>query len=464
MAGGFVFAYEAGRSRALDSAGVGGGESQPASVTEDTAGDSAPLAAVDQQAQTSRELVAGNRLRGLSGDERLDIEPQSVAAEPAVPVPEFQEGREPARVVASNTSVDSNTVGGSNTFGEPTLEGTEQSSVGISSAVGDLSDPTPEQALGSVRSVAQRSLPAVVSLDVLRDNDGGGDLAAASGFVWGDGGLIVTASHVVDDALVVVAQFEDGARYPMSVVGRDVKTDLAVLRFDERPDELFVLPTVERSGLFAGDWVVTIGGPLGLDHSVSAALVSHTERRLRTEDGRGTEVYLQLTGLVHPGSSGGPVLDLSGRVVGVTTRKMNGAEGISFALPIETVTAVVDRLLHDEDRSIRYDLGATLYEHRPSGAPRPIPAGAVPEGGVAVSVVDVESGRAADRAGLRSGDVLVTVNQEPIRSLRDLEDGLTYGESGAQVEFGVVRLDSESETVEVELLPVPTAADPSMDP
>lgn len=328
----------------------------------------------------------------------------------------------------------------------------------------------------SVREVARRTLPGVVTLDILRAGDAGGDLAAASGFVWSSEGLIVTASHVVDDALAVVAEFFDGSRYPLSLVGRDPRTDLAVLRFDQVPEGLTVLPraTLRSEGnseddsqqdvLAAGDWVVTIGGPLGLEHSVAVGLLSHTSRRLRTEDGRGTEVYLQLTGLVHPGSSGGPVLDLRAEVVGVTVRKMNGAEGIAFALPIETVREVVTRLTTHEAEDVRYGLGATLYEHRPSGSSSPVPRGAIPSGGVAVSVVDVESGRAADRAGLKSGDVLLTVNREPIRSLRALEDELTFAESGPRVEFGVLRETEATEDVEVELLPLPSAHDPSILP
>lgn len=336
------------------------------------------------------------------------------------------------------------------------VDGSRDESIGLrpdpieTGPIGQASGLRPSgPGLSSVRDVVARTRSAVVSLDVVRsssqeidqtstlppDEDRVQDVSTGSGFVFDSSGLVLTAGHLVEDAVVIIVDQPGEPTRFASVVGRDSFSDLAVLQIEDVKGPVPSLPldSVDAEDpLLAGDWVVTIGGPLGLDQSVGAGLVSHPGRLLRSERGDAVEFYLQLAGPVHPGSSGGPVMDLRGDLVGVTIRKLHDAPGISFALPVSTVRRVVSRLIDGSLR--RSHLGASLSRARWRQ-----PEGAVPDGGVAITITSVKPGKAADRAGLQLGDVVVSIDDEPIASLRSFHEQVTWAEPDSEVSLKVWR-------------------------
>lgn len=261
-------------------------------------------------------------------------------------------------------------------------------------------------------------------------------------------GYVLTNAHVVDDAPDVEVVFPDGATYPASAVGSDPATDLAVVRALGP-----TLPAVELATadtLRVGQLVIAIGDPLGLQSTVTTGVVSALGRSLRAKDGRVIENVIQTDAALNPGNSGGPLVDTHGRVVGVNTAIIAGAQGIAFAIPAATARMVASALIR-EGRVRRAYLGI-------SGAATEIGrqlAQSLGLGAAAgVRVLEVTPGGPAAGAGLQPGDVVVALDGVTIASLTDLQRALDGERIGRDALVSIVRR-GERASLTVRLAEVP---------
>jgi S1-C subfamily serine protease len=273
--------------------------------------------------------------------------------------------------------------------------------------------------IGAVDTVG----PAVVSLTVgHRRRFGQG---AGSGVVIAPDGYVLTNAHVVDGAGTVEVTFPDGRSFDARPVGGDRATDLALVRVTASS-----LPHVRTGAddtLVRGQLVVAIGNPLGFESTVSAGVVSATGRSLRGYDGRLVENLVQHTAPLNPGNSGGPLVDFRGHLVGVNTAIIAFAQGMSFAIPAETVNWVVPKLLSD-GRVRRAYLGIQGQTAQPTR-----------RGGQGVIVVSVEKGSPAETSGLQQGDVIVEVGGKPVTSIDGLLRALARHAPTAPLDVHVKR-------------------------
>ncbi|NUR56392.1 MAG: trypsin-like serine protease [Acidobacteria bacterium] len=257
--------------------------------------------------------------------------------------------------------------------------------------------------------------------------------ANGSGFVFAADGLILTNSHVVEGASAVDVTLADGRDCGADVVGRDPDTDLAVLRISA--GDLTAATLGDSRVLRPGQLVVAIGNPFGFQHTVTAGVVSALGRSLRSRSGRLIENVIQTDTALNPGNSGGPLVASDGRVVGVNTAIIAGSNGLSFAVPIATAMMVVPALLRD-GRVRRGYLGIAGQSvpllRRVTRFHRLAQVGAV-------LVTHVEQGAPADLAGVRDGDLLVSLDEIVIESLDDLHRALSDDRIGTRVTLGILR-------------------------
>ena len=173
--------------------------------------------------------------------------------------------------------------------------------------------------------------------------------ALGSGFFIHESGYLLSNNHVIENAQQITARTQDGTDYSVSVVARDPVLDLALLKVND-PDRTFpVVPMGRSDDVAVGDWVIAVGNPLGLGHTVTHGIISQTGRHLedevvQAEPGRHVQ-FLQTDTAVNPGSSGGPLITLTGAFVGVNTAVLRGTQGISFAVPSSQVAGFIDSVL-----------------------------------------------------------------------------------------------------------------------
>src|SRR5829696_7979385 len=288
----------------------------------------------------------------------------------------------------------------------------------------------------AVREVTERLEPAVISVG-LPNGQGGG-----SGVVLGkeDGkATAVTNAHVVRGLRRaggrgarpggIEVTLSGGSPVPAEVLGDDPPSDLAVVRFDTEEE-----PTVATLGdagdLVVGQLVVAIGNPLGFQRSVTAGVVSALGRSIRGESGRLIENVIQTDAAINPGNSGGPLADASGRVVGINTAIIGGAQGIGFAIPVSNTFRRVVFTLVTEGRVRRAYLGVGVVS-------RPARSSNGFEGGAGVESVAPNS--PAERAGVRPQDVIVGFGDTPVRSNDDLLNVLDASAIGRDSTLRVLR-------------------------
>ncbi|HSK99769.1 MAG TPA: trypsin-like peptidase domain-containing protein [Rubrobacteraceae bacterium] len=290
----------------------------------------------------------------------------------------------------------------------------------------------------AVREVTERLEPAVISVG-LRDGRGGG-----SGVILGTDGTSATAatnSHVVRGLRragrasrgEIEATLAGGAPVPAEVLGDDPPSDLAVVRFE--PEEEPTVATLGDAGsLVVGQLVVAIGNPLGFQRSVTAGVVSALGRSIRGESGRLIENVIQTDAAINPGNSGGPLADASGRVVGINTAIIGGAQGIGFAVPVSGTFRRVIFTLVTEGRVRRAFLGVAVVS-------RPARRRDGFEGGAGVQSVAPNS--PAERAGVKPQDVIVGFGDEPVSSNDDLLNRLDESAIGGDFDLLVLRKGRE---------------------
>jgi S1-C subfamily serine protease len=267
-----------------------------------------------------------------------------------------------------------------------------------------------------VVGVAERLTPSVASLRVIqRDRRGGSLQGAGSGVVISSDGYVITSAHVVARTARGSATFVDGLETRFEVVGRDPLSDLAVLRLDARD-----LPQAElgdAAALRVGQLVVAIGNPLGFAGSVTAGVVSALGRALPVGSGQATrlvENVIQTDAALNPGNSGGALADGTGHVVGINTAV--AGIGLGLAVPIDDATRRIVSSLMREGRVRRAYIGIT-------GGSRPLPPRPAAQTGRAlgVEIMSVVDGSPAADAELRSGDIILEVDDHPIEDVADLQ-------------------------------------------
>jgi S1-C subfamily serine protease len=295
----------------------------------------------------------------------------------------------------------------------------------------------------AVTAAVERVSPSVVNVEVHqaarqavgrsrsaepRERRGGG-----SGFVFTPDGLILTNSHVVHDANRIEVTLADGRHAPAHTIGDDPATDLAVIRIDV--SGLQAVPLGDSQQLRPGQMAIAIGNPYGFQSTVTAGVISALGRSLRSYSGKLIEDVIQTDAALNPGNSGGPLVDSRGQVIGVNTATILPAQGICFAIGINTAKFVASRLLRD-GRIRRSYIGVsaqTVPIHR-----RVVRFYSLPRE-TGVVVVGTEDRSPARTAGLREGDVIVSLDDKPVAGVDDLHRLLTDAQVGARCSMTVIR-------------------------
>jgi S1-C subfamily serine protease len=302
-----------------------------------------------------------------------------------------------------------------------------------------------------VTGAVERVAPAVVKIDVRqRLVSGPGSTrrspmevgGSGSGFVFTPDGLILTNSHVVHRASAIEVALADARRVRADLVGEDPDTDLAVVRI-AAPD-LVPAPLGDSAALRPGQLVIAIGNPLGFQATVTAGVVSALGRSLRSRSGRLMDNIIQTDAALNPGNSGGPLVTSRGEVVGVNTAVIMPAQGIAFAVAINTAKFVAGRLIRDGRIRRGYIgvAGQTVALH-----PRLVRAYSLPtQSGVLISSVEPNS--PAQAAGLRERDLIVAVADQPVAGVDDLLRVLTEQPISVPLRLTLIR-GTERRSVEV---------------
>jgi S1-C subfamily serine protease len=281
----------------------------------------------------------------------------------------------------------------------------------------------------AVAGAAERVGPSVVQVEVeARRGSGGG-----SGFFFTPDGFLLTNSHVVHDASRLSVTTPDGRKLRGYLVGEDPHTDLAVVRVHE--SDTAPAPLGSSSALRVGQLAVAIGNPYGFAWTVTAGVVSALGRTLRTGTGRLVENVVQTDAALNPGNSGGPLCDSKGEVVGVNTAMILPAQGICFAIGIDTAKVVAGELIH-HGRVRRAYLGVggqTVPIVRKLVVHYALPK---PNG---VLVASLERGGPADRAGIHEGDIVVGFGGEAISGIDDLHRLLAASRVGTRCDVDLLR-------------------------
>jgi serine protease Do len=316
--------------------------------------------------------------------------------------------------------------------------------------------------LPELSKLAQGAIPAVVGVVTTQAPPPGSDDAQlrelferlhdgprrgiGSGFVIHEDGWVLTNAHVVEGAATVEVDLGAGApRLAARVVGADSESDVALLKVDAR-GPLALVPLGDSDRVAVAEWVLVIGSPFGLDHSVTLGIVSHTGRSDISPVGRpGTYDFIQTDASINPGNSGGPVLNLRGEVIGIATAVNATGQGIGFAIPINMAKEIVGQL-REHGRVVRSWLGVAVRGAPPSEGGRP-----------GVLVTEVASGGPAAAAGMKVGDLITGFEGHEVRTPTRLRWYVSTAGVGRQVEVRVRRGEGPERSLKISLAEVPAA-------
>ncbi len=235
-----------------------------------------------------------------------------------------------------------------------------------------------------------------------------------SGFVISADGYIVTNNHVVENMDEITVHFLDGSALDATIVGRDPKTDIALLKVDAGDRQLDTIALGDSDAVRSGDWVVAIGNPFGLEHTVTAGIISAKHRRDITNTHEAYDDFIQTDAAINPGNSGGPLIDLEGRVIGINTAIRSNANTIGFSVPINMAKQILPQLRAD-GRVTRGWLGVQIQAVTPALA-----SSFDLDDAKGALVSQVLPDTPAARGGLERGDVIIKFNGEAISEWRDL--------------------------------------------
>lgn len=290
-----------------------------------------------------------------------------------------------------------------------------------------LQDAYSSAVIGAVETAG----PAVVHIGVLKGNR---PASVGSGLVVASDGLILTNSHVVSGAGAIKVSMADGQKSDARVIGEDPHSDIAVLRTDVHLAAP-ALSFFDSKAIHKGQLAIAIGNPLGFEQTVTAGVVSATGRSMRSQTGRLIDDVIQTDAALNPGNSGGPLVDSRGRVIGINTAVIRGAQGICFSVAANTALYVLGQVLQ-HGRVRRASLGI-------EGATTPIPrhvarfSGVEQEAGVRV-LKTIKDGP-AEAAGLQSGDLLIAIDDAPVLGIDDLLRLLNHERVNQSVRVSLLR-------------------------
>src|SRR6266567_897473 len=306
----------------------------------------------------------------------------------------------------------------------------------------------------AVIAAAERVSPSVVYIEVeqpIKSSSRGPARVpreargSGSGFIFTPDGFILTNSHVVHSARRIDVTVLDGRKYQADLIGDDPDTDLAVIRINA--PNLVPAHLGDAQQIRVGQLVLAIGNPYGFQYSVTAGVVSALGRSLRAQSGRLMDDVIQTDAALNPGNSGGPLVNSRGEVVGVNTAMILPAQGICFATSIDTAKFVASRLIRDGRVSRSY-IGL-------AGQNVPLPRRIVRYYNLAVEtgilVVSFEAKSPARRGGIREGDIIIGVDNQPIAGIDDLHKLLSEDRIGHKSTLLVIR---NTERLSVEVTPV----------
>jgi serine protease Do len=271
-----------------------------------------------------------------------------------------------------------------------------------------------------------------------RDEDRGREpqvrRSSGSGFFITATGEIITNHHVIEDADKIRVRLVDDTEYRAEVVGKDAATDLALLRV-VKPDRDFDHLSLGDSGAVrVGQWVMAAGNPLEMEHSVTVGVVSAKGRALGlSAESNSFENFIQTDAAINFGNSGGPLVDLHGNVIGINTAINAAGQNIGFAIPVNVARRILPQL-RETGRVVRGYLGVSINNLNPGEAEA---FGLDSSDGALVE--SVAPGHAAEKAGVRHGDVIVSVDGDPIENTRQLIDTISAMPPDTEVELGIVR-------------------------
>jgi S1-C subfamily serine protease len=305
----------------------------------------------------------------------------------------------------------------------------------------------------AVIHAAERVSPAVVNIEVYQQPNNGqpvtphlspGMQGSGSGFIFTPDGFILTNSHVVHQASKLEVTLADGRHFLADLVGNDPDTDLAVIRINA--PNLLPVSLGESRTLRVGQLVIAVGNPYGFQCTVTAGVISALGRSLRARSGRLIDNIIQTDAALNPGNSGGPLVTSRGEVIGVNTAVILPAQGLCFAVAIDTAKFIAG-LLIKEGKIRRGYLGVAgqnvpLHRRLVRFHRLPLESG--------VLVISLEAHSPAQRAGVREGDIIVAYDNQPVASIDDLHRLLTQQRTGVQSPMTVLR---HTEKLELEIVP-----------
>jgi putative serine protease PepD len=299
----------------------------------------------------------------------------------------------------------------------------------------------------SVADLAKKVSPSVV--EIVSTSGGtqnpfgqGHSSSEGTGWIYDSSGHIVTNEHVVDGASSVKVTFSDGSTATATVVGKDASTDIAVLKAHVDSSKLFPLELANSSDVAVGQPVVAIGNPFGLQGTVTSGIISALDREIQAPNNEPIEGAIQTDAAINHGNSGGPLFDMAGNVIGITSQiesDSGGSDGVGFAIPSNLVKTVVPQLIS-------------------GGSVQHAFLGVQPEtaAGVGVRIVTVESGTAAKRAGLQAGDVITSVDGQKTLSSAALRAAIAQHKPGDAITL-TIRRNGSTKTIKATLGASPTS-------
>jgi S1-C subfamily serine protease len=305
----------------------------------------------------------------------------------------------------------------------------------------------------AVINAAEKISPSVVNIEVQKKTEGRRTTryrlpdetrGSGSGFIFTPDGFILTNSHVVHLASRIDVTLSDGLRFQGDLVGDDPDTDLAVIRVDG--SKFVATPLGDSQRIRVGQLVIAIGNPYGFQCTVTSGVVSALGRSLRSMSGRLIDNVIQTDAALNPGNSGGPLVNSKGEVIGVNTAVILPAQGICFAIAINTAKFVAGKLIQEgKVRRSYIGLGGQnvpLHRRFVRFFNLPVESG--------VLVVSVENKSPAQRAGLSEGDIIVGFDGKPVAGIDDLHRILTGEKVGARMTLTILR---RSNKLKVDIIP-----------
>lgn len=286
----------------------------------------------------------------------------------------------------------------------------------------------------AVINASETVSPSVVKIDVKQKNQKHGMIGGSgSGFIFTPDGFIFTNSHVVHGAQSIFVTLSDGRIFEADLIGDDPDTDLAVVRISS--DSLQEAVMGDSKTIQVGQLVIAIGNPYGFQYSVTAGVISALGRSFRSQNGRLIDNIIQTDAALNPGNSGGPLINSIGEVIGVNTAIIPMAQGICFAISINTAKYVAAQLIKEGKvrRSYIGIAGQDIQIHRRIVRFHKL------QNERGVFIISVEKNSPAERSGLTDGDIIILFKDNPVTSIDDLHKLLTESEAGIPSRVTVLR-------------------------